>query len=74
MKLRDELRLKIEAEPTKQPALAHLQLLLDGELSRLAAGQAARGRELARLMVQSQREAMINAILPKIPEEALNSP
>ena len=74
MKLRDELRLKIEAESTKQPALAHLQLLLDGELSKLAAGQAARGRELAKLMVQSQREAMINAILPKIPEEALNSP
>ncbi|HBM76635.1 MAG TPA: hypothetical protein DD438_00885, partial [Verrucomicrobiales bacterium] len=73
MKLREDLRLKIDAEAKQRPVLAHLQLLLDGEISKLTPGQVARGRELAKLIVDNQRDAMVSALLPKIPEEVLKS-
>lgn len=73
MKLREDLRLKIDAEAKQRPALAHLQLLLDGEISKLTPGQVAQGRELAKLIVDNQRDAMVSALLPKIPEEVLKS-
>ena len=73
MKLREDLRSKIDAESKQGPALARLQLLLDGEISKLIPAQVARGRELAKLIVANQREAMVIALLPEVPEKALQS-
>ena len=74
MKLRQDLRKKIEAEADNLPHLARLQILLDGEISKLAAGQVPRGRALATALVQSHRDAMVMAILPQVPEELLDTP
>jgi hypothetical protein len=74
MKLRQDLRKKIEAEADNLPPLARLQILLDGEISKLAAGQVPRGRALATALVQSQREAMVMALLPQVPEGLLDTP
>lgn len=72
MKLRQDLRKKIEMEAGNLPAVARLQTLLDGEISKLAPGQVARGRALAAALVQSQRDAMVMAILPLVPERRLD--
>ena len=74
MKLRQALRKKINAEADNLPALAHLEILLDGEISKLAPGQVARGRALAKALVQSQRDTMVMAILPQVPERFLDEP
>lgn len=74
MKLRQDLRKKINAEADNLPALAHLEILLDGEISKLAPGQVARGRALAKALVQSQRDTMVMAILPQVPERFLDEP
>ena len=74
MKLRQDLRKKINAEADNLPALAHLEILLDGEISKLAPGQVARGRALAKALVQSQRDTMVMAILPLVPERFLDEP
>ena len=72
MKLRRDLREKIEAEARQLPAIAHLQTLLDGEITKLSPAQLVRGRQLAGFMVQSQRDAMVFAILPLVTDEDLD--
>jgi len=72
MKLRRDLRKKIEAEALQLPAIAHLHTLLDGEISKLSPDQLARGRQLAGLLVQSQRDGMVIAILPPVTDEDLD--
>ncbi|MEC9055491.1 MAG: hypothetical protein VX633_09305, partial [Verrucomicrobiota bacterium] len=74
MKLRQDLRKKIEAEADNLPPLARLQTLLDGEISKLAASQVPRGRALASALVQSQRDAMVMAILPQVPDGFFGKP
>ena len=69
-----DLRKKIKAEADNLPTLAHLEILLDGEISKLAPGQVARGRALAKALVQSQRDTMVMAILPQVPERFLGEP
>ncbi len=74
MKLRHELRKKIEAEAGNLPPIARLQILLDGEISKLAPSQVARGRALAEALVRSQHDAMVMAILPLVPDGVPDKP
>jgi hypothetical protein len=72
MALRRDLRQKIEMEAQKLPSLARLQTLLDGEIATLKPDQLARGRPLAALLVQSQRDAMVIALMPPVSDEDLD--
>ena len=74
MKLRHELRKKIEVEAGNLPPIARLQILLDGEISKLAPSQVARGRALAEALVRSQHDAMVMAILPLVPDGVTDKP
>ncbi len=73
MELRRDLRQKIEIEAQKLPSLARLQTLLDSEIAKLNPAQLARGRQLAALLVQSQRDAMVIALLPPVSDEDLDT-
>ncbi len=72
MEFRRDLRQKIEMEAQKLPSLARLQTLLDGEIANLNPAQLTRGRQLAALMVQSQRDAMVIALMPPVSDEDLD--
>ena len=72
MEFRRDLRQKIEMEAQKLPSLARLQTLLDGEIANLNPAQLTRGRRLAALMVQSQRDAMVIALMPPVSDEDLD--
>ena len=73
MELRRDLRQKIEIEAQKLPSLARLQTLLNSEIANLNPAQLARGRQLAALLVQSQRDAMVIALLPPVSDEDLDT-
>ncbi|MED5419321.1 MAG: hypothetical protein VYA27_11500 [Verrucomicrobiota bacterium] len=72
MEFRRDLRQKIEMEAQKLPSLARLQTLLDGEIANLNPDQLPRGRRLAALLVQSQRDAMVIALMPPVSDEDLD--